>query len=365
MTDTHGDIPMRKVSHFKAVIPPLRYLAEQRVVNGESGLGFAPGQPAQVEIDQLDAITALELRLTGEIATGAAPLGTPRDGAPAGLLGQIRWNVNGQDEVNAPSDALDFMGQWDMGVELLERDFPTAAQLAVPASTLPFSFTLRVPMCLRKIAEEHYGLIAAKFYDQLKLFWQFGTLADVVDGAGTESIVAANTAVEVALIRTRPFRSHEAGYGSFIRRAKPVDVTSTQLGFTTRIESGRSYAGIAMIATAGATNALSDAVITGTVEVRRGGRPERRIPVQKLISDNVALLPQGYNRTGKLMLDFVKDGRDVSPSLAKGLYVPKNELLEVLLDVTAGVNSRVTFVPVITQPVRDCALARGRPVENL
>lgn len=364
--------------------PPLEAVPRQRMKNGgafQSG-SYSSGQPWSVKIDRVGDLIGANLNLVGSVTTGATP-GTPtaRRRNPSQLLGSsVKLTCNGKEEFSAHPDFLFTRAQWRRGrASQLQQTSLASADLAVAASTLSFAEQLPFDFVIgSQLVPYHPGLLYGPDCPDIELSGTWGTVGDLMTSPGaTQAVASASITLfkDMARLKRGPSDGSDGltpqqaavGFGHF-RVSQPggSDVTSTgAASWSKDIPGGRAYAALYFRAIAGSTPDASDAPLAndaGFLRVKRGSDIIFESTLRELKYNTSQGLPTSYDRTGLLVVDFLKAARaDESAILSRLLLSPNGQPLTLEIDGTTGTGAHIdVMTEEFIDPISSAAQRYGR-----
>lgn len=364
--------------------PPLESLPRQRMKNGGAitNASYASGQPWSFKVDRVGDLLSSTISLAGTVSTGATP-GTPtaRVRNPGQLLGStVKVLVNGKEELSTHPDLLLLRAQWRRGRTVqLQSTALTSSDLAVGSSTLPFSEQLPLDFVLgQSVVPYHPGVLYGPDCADIEVQGTWGTVSDLMVSPGsTQAVASASITAFKDFARMRrgaadgrsgltPSQA-AMGFGHY-RYTQPggADVTSTGVASWVKdIPGGRAYCALFIRATAGATPDASDAPLltsNGYLRVKRGSDIIYEESLSELINNTAQGVPTTFDRTGLIVVDFLKAFRPEELAvLSRMLLSPNGQPLSIEIDATTSTGSHIDVATdEFIDPVSSAAQRYGR-----
>lgn len=364
--------------------PPLEAVPRQKMKNGgafQSG-SYSSGQPWSVKIDRVGDLIGASLNLVGVVSTGdTAGSPTARVRNPSQLLGSnVKLTCNGKEEFSAHPDFLFTRAQWRRGrASQLQMTSLDSNDLGTNGNVLPFSEQLPFDFVIgSQLVPYHPGVLYGPDCPDIELSGTWGSVGDLMTSPGaTQSISSASITLFKDMARLQRGDASGAhgltpqqaavGFGHF-RVSQPggSDVTSTgAASWSKDIPGGRAYAALFFRAVSGSSPDASDAPLAndaGFLRVKRGSDTIFESTLRELKYNTAQGLPTSYDRTGLLVVDFLKAARaDESAILSRLLLSPNGQPLTLEIDATTGTNSHIdVMTEEFLDPISSAAQRYGR-----
>lgn len=315
------------------------------------------GDAVEVEVERLDLLQGIELRVACTLGTGATP-GTPAAFArnPAGLLQNLRVQIGSAEEINVPADLIHVMGQYVLGSgEPLAFSSFTDAQLADASKSFSAYVTLYIPFAKSRMAAgfDAFGLVIPA-RNRVYVRWNWGGVAHLMNTPVNHAITPGSTYVDVTL-RRKAGAAPATGFGAFLRKVnKHVAIAATTADDVVQLDGGRAYSAIWLSGYEG--NGPSDGVFTsgGNLKVAVDGVPVNDELYTQMDADLAARLPAGFPRTGVKLYDPTTRHADQN-TLAGCLRVAPSSLVQLTLDETK--TAATCAIKVVAEELQHPALA--------
>jgi len=320
---------------------------------------WTAGEDKKVDIAQDGTLSGVDL-LVEATYTAPAVAGTPTARAinPSELLESIEVRVNGGTVIQKFSGLEAFVtGQWAREEAPVDYVGATTAQLQTNALAIPIRALYHIDFHALGMYPEEHGLIQANrlisFHLQIK------------SGAGTAVIANAITGVPtltgtIKVINRYVLHDNAVARGFGIQRkiVREFNIAQNYVAYAIPLPKGVNYDRIFIFTTANATNDPSDAIVTGDVAVRVGGRYMFQKDAVSLRSDNLEWWTPNFPRTGVLCIDFHRMNRKQSERNQLGPLETDANGGDVILElgVTNVAGNKIRVIPCEALGVTQAAL---------
>lgn len=328
--------------------PPLAAYPIEIVRNGQAGVNstYSSGADWSIKLDRIGVLLRSELRLKGEVATGATANGTARTRNPLLLLGnKIGVRINGKEEQAAHPDLLYLRACWRRGRNAKpERDSLTTTEMDTDSTSYTFSVILPFDFAPPGLNPDHVGAVICQNTPDIELFGTWGAVTAVASSTTNHAI--ANTSFLVFNERVQPNLTPDEralGFGHYVCRQIEKSITATE---TLQIElpGGKAYSAIYFRAEAAATPEPSDSVFTdatGYIRIKRGSTVLYERSLAAIKADTVSGLEYGEIVTGWRVVDFLKRPQDLLGIMSRVWITQGSQPLLLEVDVTSSTGAKL------------------------